>query len=161
MLKQPKHLSISAWLWAARRLARALMIFLLLAQPGPSIAQIQATASQNASLNEVATDAGRQSAPSDTADKEDSFLSRLLGSQTDRGTTRESWSWRIARSALSFLLAALLAAGLAFRPRRRLPTLQRNPYVAETQILIAVVGAAMMLVVADWNQKKSRSYIYR
>jgi uncharacterized membrane protein YhiD involved in acid resistance len=47
------------------------------------------------------------------------------------------------------MLATLLAAGLAFRPRRGLPSLQRNPYVAETQILIAVVGAAMMLVVAD------------
>jgi uncharacterized membrane protein YhiD involved in acid resistance len=148
MLQQSKHLSISAWVRAARPLARALMIFLLLAQLGPSVAQAQATASQNASPNE-ATDVGRQSAPSDAADKEDSFLSRLLGSQTDRGTTRESWPWRIARSAFSFLLAALLAAGLAFRPRRGFPVLQRNPYVAETQILIAVVGAAMMIVVAD------------
>jgi uncharacterized membrane protein YhiD involved in acid resistance len=149
MLQQSKHLSISAWVRAARPLARALMIFLLLAQLGPSVAQAQVTASQNASLNDVATDAGRQSAPSDAADKEDSFLSRLFGSQTDRGTTRESWPWRIARSAFSFLLATLLAAGLAFRPRRGFPVLQRNPYVAETQILIAVVGAAMMIVVAD------------
>jgi uncharacterized membrane protein YhiD involved in acid resistance len=47
------------------------------------------------------------------------------------------------------MLAALLAAGLAFRPHKGLPALQRNPYVAQTQILIAVVGAAMMLVVAD------------
>lgn len=149
MLQQSKHLSISAWARAARLLARVLMIFLLLAQLGPSVAQTQATTSQNASPNEVATGAGRQSAPSDPANSEDSFLSRLFGSQTGSGTTRESWPWRIARSALSFLLATLLAAGLAFRPRRGPPLLQRNPYVAQTQILIAVVGAAMMLAVAD------------
>ena len=149
ILQQTKHLSISAWVWAARLLPRVLMILLLLAQPGPSVTQVQATASQDASPNEVATDTGKQSAPSDAADKEDSFLSRLFGSQTDRGTTRESWPWRIARSILSFMLATLLAAGLAFRPRSGLPALQRNPYVAQTQILVAVVGAAMMLVVAD------------
>jgi uncharacterized membrane protein YhiD involved in acid resistance len=149
MLQQSKHLSTSAWVWAARLLAQGLMIFFLLAQLGPSVAQTQATASQNASPNDVAPGAGRQSAPTDAADNEDSFLSRLFGSQTHRAPARESWPWRIARSALSFMLAALLAAGLAFRPHKGLPALQRNPYVAQTQILIAVVGAAMMLVVAD------------
>ncbi|MCI0337394.1 MAG: DUF4956 domain-containing protein, partial [Acidobacteria bacterium] len=48
-----------------------------------------------------------------------------------------------------FSLAALLAAALAFRPRKNLSIFQRNPLVVQTQILLAVVGAALMIVVAD------------
>jgi uncharacterized membrane protein YhiD involved in acid resistance len=50
---------------------------------------------------------------------------------------------------LKLALAALLAAMLAYRPRKDMPILQRNPYVAQTQILLAVVGAAMMMIVGD------------
>jgi uncharacterized membrane protein YhiD involved in acid resistance len=46
---------------------------------------------------------------------------------------------------LRFSLAAFLAALLAFRPRRG----ARNPYVAQTEILMAVVAGAMMMVVGD------------
>ncbi|HEX5966093.1 MAG TPA: DUF4956 domain-containing protein, partial [Pyrinomonadaceae bacterium] len=54
-----------------------------------------------------------------------------------------------ARIALRFSLAAFLAAVLAFRPRRGTPIFRRNPYVAQTQILMAVVAGAMMMVVGD------------
>ena len=50
---------------------------------------------------------------------------------------------------LKLALAALLAAMLAYRPRKDMPIMQRNPYVAQTQILLAVVGAAMMMIVGD------------
>lgn len=56
-----------------------------------------------------------------------------------------SWEQTSARIALRFSLAAFLAALLAFRPRRG----ARNPYVAQTQILMAVVAGAMMMVVGD------------
>ena len=56
-----------------------------------------------------------------------------------------SWEATSARIALRFSLAAFLAALLAFRPRRG----ARNPYVAQTQILMAVVAGAMMMVVGD------------
>lgn len=46
-------------------------------------------------------------------------------------------------------LAVLLAAILAFRPRRDVPLFQRNLYVAQTQILLAVVAAALMMIVGD------------
>jgi uncharacterized membrane protein YhiD involved in acid resistance len=46
-------------------------------------------------------------------------------------------------------LAAFLAALLAFRPRRGVTLSRRNPYVAQTQILMAVVAGAMMMVVGD------------
>jgi hypothetical protein len=46
-------------------------------------------------------------------------------------------------------LSVLLAAVLAFRPRRDVPLFQRNLYVAQTQILLAVVAAALMMIVGD------------
>jgi Domain of unknown function (DUF4956) len=60
-----------------------------------------------------------------------------------------SWEATSARIALRFSLAAFLAAVLAFRPRRGQYVIRRNPYVAQTQILMAVVAGAMMMVVGD------------
>ena len=64
-------------------------------------------------------------------------------------STLASWESLAARIALRFSLAAFLAALLAFRPRRGTPIFRRNPYVAQTQILMAVVAGAMMMVVGD------------
>jgi uncharacterized membrane protein YhiD involved in acid resistance len=60
-----------------------------------------------------------------------------------------TWEATSARIALRFALAAFLAALLAFRWRRGGSVVRRNPYVAQTQILMAVVAAAMMMVVGD------------
>ena len=54
-----------------------------------------------------------------------------------------------ARILLRLALAALLTSLLAFRPRKDLPVMQRNPYVGQTQILLAVVASALMMIVAD------------
>lgn len=54
-----------------------------------------------------------------------------------------------ARVLVRFVLAALLSMLLAFRWRRGLSITKRNPYVAQTQILLAVVAAAMMMIVGD------------
>jgi uncharacterized membrane protein YhiD involved in acid resistance len=69
--------------------------------------------------------------------------------QTSTAPTDETILTIAARITLKLALAALLAAMLAFRPRKDLPALQRNPYVAQTQILLAVVASALMMVVAD------------
>src|ERR1051325_7673248 len=61
----------------------------------------------------------------------------------------ESWEETSARILLRFSLAAFLASLLAFRPRRGIPASRRNPYVAQTQILMAVVVGGMMMVVGD------------
>ncbi|MGZ8847115.1 MAG: DUF4956 domain-containing protein, partial [Pyrinomonadaceae bacterium] len=61
----------------------------------------------------------------------------------------DSWGATAARVTLRFALAALLAAILAYRPRRGVPVSRRNPYVGQTQILMAVVASAMMMVVGD------------
>src|ERR1043165_9622581 len=51
-----------------------------------------------------------------------------------------SWEATAARILLRFSLAAFLAGLLAFRPRRGVSIARRNPYVAQTQILMAVVA---------------------
>jgi uncharacterized membrane protein YhiD involved in acid resistance len=49
---------------------------------------------------------------------------------------------------LRLTLASILAAVLAFRPRRS-TAIRRNPFVAQTQILVAVVASALMMIVGD------------
>jgi uncharacterized protein DUF4956 len=56
-------------------------------------------------------------------------------------------AWRELRHAVVRLpLAAVLAAALAFRPRRRGTPMRKAP-VIQTQIILALVGAVVMLVV--------------
>jgi uncharacterized membrane protein YhiD involved in acid resistance len=52
----------------------------------------------------------------------------------------------IIEAAVSLPIAAVLGAALAFRPRRR-GTPLRDPAVIQTQIILALVGALVMLVV--------------
>ena len=78
------------------------------------------------------------------------LLSELFGPDvTASPATLESWETTSARIALRFALAAFLAAVLAFRTRRGVTASRRNPYVAQTQILMAVVAGGMMMVVGD------------
>jgi len=50
---------------------------------------------------------------------------------------------------LHLLLAVILSTVLAFRPRKNFPLFQRNLYVAQTQILLSAVAAALMMIVGD------------
>lgn len=59
------------------------------------------------------------------------------------------WLMTFAIVTVRLALAALLSAVLAFRPRRLAPSVKRNPFVAQTQILMAVVASALMMVVGD------------
>ena len=79
------------------------------------------------------------------------LIGELFGSDTTGLTpgSLANWESTAARIALRFSLAAFLAALLAFRPRRGVAPSRRNPYVAQTQILMAVVAGGMMMVVGD------------
>ncbi len=50
---------------------------------------------------------------------------------------------------LRLLLAVVLSGILAFRPRKNTPLFRRSLFVSQTQILLAVVAAALMLIVGD------------
>jgi len=95
-------------------------------------------------------------APALTADAparpgDEPLFGELFGTSTTGLTPSSfaSWEATAARIALRFSLAAFLAGLLAFRWRRGLSFSRRNPFVAQTQILMAVVAAAMMMVVGD------------
>lgn len=80
----------------------------------------------------------------------DTVIDRLFGSQHSGAyLIGDSWIQTMGRIFSRFLLAALLGAALAFRPRKRILALKRNPYVAQTQILLAIVAAALMIIVGD------------
>jgi uncharacterized membrane protein YhiD involved in acid resistance len=95
-----------------------------------------------------ATEPGQQATP---ATQSDDFFSKIFGSGDTTGEPPPQGGvlQQGARILLKLALAALLGGILAFRPRKDLPVLQRNPYVAQTQILLAIVAAALMMVVAD------------
>jgi hypothetical protein len=108
--------------------------------------------------NAAATPAGNAENDSQTANAnptpgvpQRSLLSELFAPEETLATHtgRANWIAITARISLKFSLAALLAVLLAFRPRRGVPVIKRNPYVAQTQILLAVVAAAMMMIVGD------------
>jgi uncharacterized membrane protein YhiD involved in acid resistance len=60
----------------------------------------------------------------------------------------ESHAQMVARALLALPLAAILGAALAFRPKRR-GTPPRSAPVIQTQIILGVVGAMVMLVVGS------------
>jgi hypothetical protein len=113
---------------------------------GPTLAHLT---HQKVQGEEIAQTPNADTASTLQPAQNDPFFTRIFGPQPETGQVQESWPARVIRALISFSLAALLAAGLAFRPRKNLPIVQRNPFVAQTQILLAVVGAAMMIVVAD------------
>jgi uncharacterized membrane protein YhiD involved in acid resistance len=102
----------------------------------------------SSAINEP-TPAGRP-APA-AAPANDTFLDRLFGVPRSEAhlVQGEGWLEVIAKITLRLMLAALLGAALAFRPRKHLLIMKRNPYVAQTQILLAIVAAALMIIVGD------------
>ena len=72
----------------------------------------------------------------------------LPPSEPQREETRPNDVAMLVEAAIALPAAALLGAALAFRPRRS-GTPPRNPAVIQTQIILAVVGALVMLVVGS------------
>jgi uncharacterized membrane protein YhiD involved in acid resistance len=60
-----------------------------------------------------------------------------------------SRSQAAAEIVLRLLFAVILSGILAFRPRADVPLFRRSLFVSQTQILLAVVAAALMMVVGD------------
>ena len=95
---------------------------------------------------------GTQPRADDGSSSSDSVIAMLFGADDIKAGPNappESWTVVIPRIIVRLALAALLVAALAFRPRRGVPSLPRNPYVAQTQILLAVVASALMMIVGD------------
>jgi hypothetical protein len=66
--------------------------------------------------------------------------------QPFEGAAESAHTVPLIRAAAALPIAAALGAALAFRPVRR-GTPPRNPAVIQTQIILAVIGAVVMLIV--------------
>lgn len=99
---------------------------------------------------QVQREPGARPTPVPSSGENESFLNQLMGSNYNEGYVRgERWAQAMGPIALRLLLATLLGAALAYRPRRKILALKRNPYVSQTQILLAIVAAALMIIVGD------------
>jgi uncharacterized membrane protein YhiD involved in acid resistance len=108
------------------------------------------TARQGQSPSAVLGIPDGRTSPTPQLETGDTFVDRLFGTQhNETFATGASWGESMGRLTLRLLLAALLGAALAFRPRKRILALKRNPYVSQTQILLAIVAAALMIIVGD------------
>lgn len=128
--------------FVALLLGSGLLAYVLRDRAVPAGTSVQQTEKGSGAPNATATPAPAERRP---------LLWELFGfdSSASSPTTVASWESIAARIALRFSLAAFLAALLAFRPRRGVSMSRRNPYVAQTQILMAVAVGAMMMVVGD------------
>lgn len=108
----------------------------------------QLTDSDNPMSNQSSDETQRARA-SDTGDQH-STLSKIFGpDHPTNAEHNERWFVTIAKVLVRLALAALLASLLAYRSQKYKHIMQRNPYVAETQILLAVIASAMMMIVGD------------
>ncbi len=129
---------------------------------GEQLAQQAAPAAQSTTaeqrdagtLRQSETPAAAQAAPKPTSDEATTFFEEMLGAEDTRapaaGTgVRPTLFATTVNVTIRLTLAALLAAMLAFRPRRFALLFKRNLFVAQTQILLAVVASALMMIVGD------------
>lgn len=77
--------------------------------------------------------------------EENFFLAKALENATSSDATLVTTLEVIQR----LLLAVVLSGILAFRPRKNVPLFKRSLFVSQTQILLSVVAAALMLIVGD------------
>jgi uncharacterized membrane protein YhiD involved in acid resistance len=122
----------------------ALVTYILGDRKTEAVRQIQSTAQT------APQPAGQAGTPQPTATDSPSVMEVFGVTEDIPGEPRyEDWKTIIPRIIVRLALAAFLAALLAFRPRKDLPLRQRNLYVAQTQILLAVVASALMMIVGD------------
>lgn len=70
--------------------------------------------------------------------------SGLMAAPSDRSEIVETFE-----IVKRLFLAVLLSGILAFRPRKNVPLFRRSLFVSQSQILLAVVAAALMMIVSD------------
>ncbi len=84
-----------------------------------------------------------------TADEENPFISAISDLGSDAEMESLSWTEKTLQIILRLLFAVVLSGILAFRPRKDVPLFGRSLFVSQTQILLSVVAAALMMVVGD------------
>jgi uncharacterized membrane protein YhiD involved in acid resistance len=133
---------------AAGVLGFALMAYIFSDRNGTPAQPTAAPAAQTAA-SPTPTAAAPSATPRPAPVPGENIFEYIFGSDPEPTPRAENLWHEVLRILWRLALAALLAALLAFRPRRDLPILKRNLYVAQTQILLAVVASSLMMVVGD------------
>ena len=71
------------------------------------------------------------------------------GPSQSPSSVEEDWVDSAFSIIIRLLMAVILSGVLAFRPRRDVHLFRRSLFVSQTQILLAVVAAALMMIVGD------------
>jgi len=88
--------------------------------------------------------------PDNVADEGNPFLSLIAGSASpDTNAEQKGWAESSLSIILRLFLAVILSGILAFRPRKDVHLFRRSLFVSQTQILLSVVAAALMMIVGD------------
>ncbi|MBC7899661.1 MAG: MgtC/SapB family protein [Saprospiraceae bacterium] len=104
--------------------------------------------SQN--TNKAAASNKAQPAAPASGESEGFFFFDVMGvDSTPTPEDSKTWQQRTVQIIFRLLLAVLLSGILAFRPRKDVPLFRRSLFVSQTQILLAVVAAALMMIVGD------------
>jgi uncharacterized membrane protein YhiD involved in acid resistance len=97
---------------------------------------------QNETLSLIAVKTESVAQNNSTQTSENPFLANM-----EQTTAPQTFG--LVEILIRLLIAVILSAVLAFRPRKNVRLFERNLYVAQTQILLAVVAAALMMIVGD------------
>ena len=124
---------------------RILVVILLAAAFGLQSPGVQASGSKLGIENQPATQTQSQPGQSDNP-----FINPGGGAaQAPEIGGSGSWAYDAASILGRLLLAVGLSSVLAFRPRQDVPLFKRSLFVSQTQILLSVVAAALMMIVGD------------
>ena len=113
-----------------------LAAILMLSSGGPSSMGSNTNANSTAQATNTRSDNPLISAATDVVTPNTDF----------ENMSRSEAAWEII---IRLMFAVLLSGVLAFRPRKDVPLFRRSLFVSQTQILLAVVAAALMMVVGD------------
>lgn len=97
----------------------------------------------NASTNTV------QAAAQTPGESSGNPLLDVVNSAPPAGSTPTNWLEDLLSIIFRLFLAVVFSGVLAFRPRQDVPLFKRSLFVSQTQILLSVVAAALMMIVGD------------
>lgn len=119
----------------------SIVVIVAMAAFAPSYFRLDSPASRAQSQPAAASQA------SPTGDDDRYFLAKIFQDASLTGS--DSALVGTIEVVQRLLLAVVLAGILAFRPRKNVPLFRRSLFVSQTQILLAIVAAALMMIVGD------------
>ena len=125
-------------------LLASIFAVIIMAAVAPRFFHLQTPPAQAAETGNV------RSANGEPPKEQNFFLAKALEDATGGGGALTGGTLVTTLEIFQRLLLAVVLSGiLAFRPRKNVPLFKRSLFVSQTQILLAVVAAALMLIVGD------------